>query len=276
MECAGRAERRRRFQPSTSAKSIDSFNTSARNFQCAPIHTTEYLHFVNIAFTSIRQKVALELGTLALLATTFLLLFPHRNPWLDIILAGFALLCILATAGYTKNVIWAASPPPHVQNSFKDCLKVTLWITIPTALVFFLIGGILAYRSAGWPAVVERIFDWKILLVFLAYTGWAFIQQTLFQFYLLGRLLVLFPKNQPIWPILITGLGFSLVHLPDIWTALVTAIAGPIWTLIYCRYRRLFPLALSHAALGTAFYYGVCRHNLAQEWRSAISAFGLG
>jgi membrane protease YdiL (CAAX protease family) len=226
---------------------------------------------VKTVFTTVRQKVALELGLLSLLATTYLLLFPRRNPWLDIILAGFALLCVGATARYTKNVIWAASPPPRSQNQFKDCLRVTLWITVPTALIFFLVGVILAYHKSGWPAVAERIFDWKILVVFLAYTAWAFIQQTLFQFYLLGRLLALFPKKQPIWPILISGLGFSIVHLPDVWTFAVTAIAGPIWTLIYYRYRRLLPLAVSHAALGTAFYYGICGHNLAQEWQAAVS-----
>jgi len=87
-------------------------------------------------------------------------------------------------------------------------------------------------------------------------------------------LLALFPKTQPLWPILITGLGFSLVHLPDVWTSLATAFAGPIWTFIYYRYRRLLPLAVSHAALGTAFYYGICGHNLAQEWQSAVSTFG--
>jgi membrane protease YdiL (CAAX protease family) len=230
---------------------------------------------VKTFFTTVRRKVALELGALAILATTFLLLFPHRNPWLDIILAGFALLCILATARYTKNVIWAASPPPQSQRSSKACAKIVLWITLPTALIFFLIGAILAYHNGGWPAVVERIFDWKILVVFVAHTAWAFIQQTLFQFYLLGRLLALFPKDQPIWPILITGLGFSLVHLPDVWTMLVTAIAGPIWTLIYFRYRRLFPLAVSHAALGTAFYYGICGHDLAREWQAALSTLGF-
>lgn len=226
-------------------------------------------------FTTVREKVALELGILVGLATTFLLLFPRRNPWLDIALAGFALLAILASSGYTKNVIWAALPSPQSRNPFKECIKVTLWITVPTVFTFFLIGGIVAYRDAGWPGVAERLFDGKILIVFIAYTGWALIQQTLFQFYLLGRLLVLFPKNQPLWPILITGLGFSLVHLPDVWTSLATAFAGPIWTLIYYRYRCLLPLAVSHAALGTAFYYGICGHNLAQEWQSAVSIFGL-
>jgi hypothetical protein len=224
---------------------------------------------------TVRKKVALELGILAVLAAIFLLLFPRRNPCVDVALALFALLCIGATARYTKNIIWAASTPPQSQNPLKESIKVTLWITVPTVLIFFLIGGILAYRNSGWPAVTERILDWKMLVVFIAYTGWALIQQTLFQFYLFGRLLVLFPKNQPVWPILITGLGFSLLHLPDVWTSLVTAVAGPIWALIYYRYRRLLPLAVSHAALGTAFYYGICGHDLAQEWNSAAAALRL-
>lgn len=226
---------------------------------------------MKVNVSSLRQKVALELGTLVLLATIFLVFFPRRNPWVDVALAVFALMGIAISAGYTKSVIWAALPPHKADNRFNDSAKVTLWITGPTALLFFLIGGIVAYRNAGWPAVVERVFNWKILAVFIPYVGWAFVQQTLFQFYLLGRLLALFPKHQPIWPILITGLSFSLLHLPDVPTALVTAIAGPIWTLIYYRYRCLFPLAVSHAALGTAFYFGICGHDLAAEWRAAAA-----
>jgi membrane protease YdiL (CAAX protease family) len=230
----------------------------------------KYVRVMKTVMT-VRQKVAIELGILGFLAVTFLLLFPRRNPWTDIALAGFALLGIGASARYTKNVIWAASPPLQSQNQFKDSVRVTLWITIPTAIVFFLIGGFIAYRAGGWPTVSERFLDWRILALLIGYVGWALIQQTLFQFYLLGRLLALFPKNQPFWPVLIVGLGFSLVHLPDVWTALVTAIAGPIWTLIYFRYRRLLPLALSHAVLGTAFYYGICGQNLAQEWKAALA-----
>src|SRR6266404_1600187 len=171
---------------------------------------------------------------------------------------------------YTKRVIWAASLPQPGENQLRQCVRVTLWVTVPAVLVFFLVGGILAYRNGGRPAVAERVFNWKILAVFGGYLVWALMQQTLFQFYLLGRLVALFPKNQPIWPVLITGFGFSLVHLPDVWTTLVTAVAGVVWTLIYYRYRYLLPLAFSHAALGTAFYYGICGHDLAQEWKAAV------
>lgn len=221
-----------------------------------------------------RAKAAVELGVIAVLTIAFLLLFPHRNPWLDVGMAAFALLCIGATASFTKKVVWAASPPQPDPNRFRQCVKVTLWVTLPAVVGFLVIGGILGYRKGGWPAVTERILNWKILAVFGAYIAWALMQQTLFQFYLLGRLLALFPKNQPIWPVLITGLGFSLVHLPDAWTSLVTAVAGVVWTFIYYRYRCLTPLAFSHAALGTAFYYGICGHDLAEEWKAAVGAIG--
>jgi hypothetical protein len=145
-----------------------------------------------------------------------------------------------------------------------------LWITVPPSLLFFLIGGIVAYKGGGWPAVAERVFNWRIPAAFGCYLPWALMQQVLLQFYLLGRLLALFPKQLRLVTMLITGICFGLVHLPDVWTALVTVLAGAVWSFIYYRYRLLLPLAFSHAALGTAFYYGIFGHDLAQEWRAVL------
>jgi len=39
---------------------------------------------------------------------------------------------------------------------------------------------------------------------------------------------------------------------------------------MYHRYRLLAPLAVSRAALGTAFYYGIFGHDLAAEWRAIL------
>ena len=219
---------------------------------------------------SVRGKVALELGIIAVLVTIFLVLFPRRNPLLDIALAGFALVCIALSAGYTKRVIWAVSQPPVTENRFKRCLAVTFWVTVPLALLFLAIGGVIAYKDGGWPAAANRVFNWRILAAFGCYLPWALMQQTLLQFYLLGRLLAIFPKRFLWVPIMITGACFGLVHLPDLWTALVTVPAGAVWSLIYYRYRLLPPLAFSHAALGAAFYYGIFGHDLATEWRAIL------
>jgi len=220
---------------------------------------------------SVRGKVAVELGIIAVLTTVFVLIFPKRSPAVDVGLAGLALLCIALSARYTKKVIWAASPPPVGGNRLRSCLMFTFWVTVPVVLVFLMIGMILGYRSGGWPAVAERIFNWKILAAFGGYLVWALMQQTLFQFYLLGRSLALLPKSQAFVAVFITGIGISLVHWPDCWTMLATAIAGVVWTFIYYRYRFLLPLAVSHAALGSAFYYGVFGHDLAAEWRAVFS-----
>jgi hypothetical protein len=219
---------------------------------------------------SVRAKVILELAIVACLTTAFLMLFPRRNPLLDVGLAGFALICIAASAHYTKRVIWTKSPPPTSDRSLKRSVTVAFWITVPPALLFLTIGGIIAYRMGGWSAVGARIFNWRILVAFGCYLPWALMQQTLLQFYLLGRLLALFPKRLLLVPFMITGTCFGLVHLPDVWTALVTMAAGMVWSIMFYWYRRLLPLAFSHAVLGSAFFYGLFGHDLAAEWRSLL------
>jgi membrane protease YdiL (CAAX protease family) len=144
-------------------------------------------------------------------------------------------------------------------------------ITLPVMVLFLMLGVITGYKAGGWPGVASRILNWHSLVAFACYLPWALAQQTLFQFYLLGRLLALFPKTVPFVSIAITGLAYSLVHLPDIWSTLVTAGAGVVWSWLYCRYRVLLPLAASHAALGTTFYYWVCGRDLFDAWRSSIA-----
>jgi membrane protease YdiL (CAAX protease family) len=136
--------------------------------------------------------------------------------------------------------------------------------------LFLAIGAYLGYRSGGWSGVADRVGNWRIVVAFGCYLPWALMQQTLFQFYLLGRLLALFPRTKPFIAIAFTSLAVGLVHLPDVWTALVTVAAGFIWSFIYYRYRLLLPLAVSHAALGSAFYYGLFGHDLAVEWRAIL------
>ena len=219
---------------------------------------------------SVRAKVAAELSVIALLTTIFLLLFPKRSPAVDVALAGLALVCLALSARYTKRVIWAAVSPPVAENRVKRCVVVTLWITVPPALLFLLIGGIVAYQGGGWPGVAHRVFHWSILAAFGCYLPWALMQQTLLQFYLLGRLLALLPTRVRWVPFLITGMCFGLVHLPDVWTALMTVVSGAVWSYLYFRYRLLLPLAFSHAALGSAFYYGIFGQDLATEWRALL------
>src|ERR1044072_6844041 len=140
-----------------------------------------------------------------MLTTVFLLLFPRRSPLVDVGLAGLALLVLALSAQYTQKVIWGAFPHSIVENRFKRCVVVVLWVTLAPSLLFLAIGGTVAYQNGGGAAIGERIFNWRILAAFGFYFPWALMQQTLLQFYLLGRLLVLFPQRLFFVPFIITG-----------------------------------------------------------------------
>jgi membrane protease YdiL (CAAX protease family) len=219
---------------------------------------------------SVRGKVAVELSLIAGLTAIFLLVFPRRNMLVDVGLAAFALLGVTLSAKYTRQTVWAASPSPVEKDRTRRGVAVVCGVTVPTALLFLLFGGMVAYRQGGWPDVASRVFNWRMLAVFGCYLPWALMQQTLLEFYFLGRLLVLLPKQYHSVPMILTGCCFGLVHLPDWPTASVTIAAGMVWSVIYYRYRTLLPLAISHAALGTAFYYGIMGKDLATEWKGLL------
>ena len=215
---------------------------------------------------TLRQRVARELLVLAALSAGFLVLFPRRPIGVDVGLALFALGLVLLTAKHTQSTIWGSSPADIKGTRWQRCLAGTM---IPTALalsLFLLVGGIIAYQAAGWAAVGYRIFHPRIPTAVTLYFPWALLQQTLFQFYLLGRLRVLWPSLSPLAHAALNGLAFGLVHAPDPWIASMTWLGGTLWSVLYLRYRLLWPLALSHALLGTTLYYWVYARDLAGQW----------
>lgn len=212
-----------------------------------------------------RAKVAVELGTLTVLTVAFLLIFPHRHPLADFGLAAFALVGVGVSARYTKGTIWGSLTPQPAPDAGKRCWKLAMLLTAGVLTVFLLVGFWLGFGNDGWAGAGTRLLNPGILSALALYVPWALAQQTLFQFYLLGRLAALVP-SRPGVAIVITGFGYSLVHLPDYGTTAATAVSGVVWSYLYFRYRRLLPLALSHALLGCAFYYWVCGQNLAPEW----------
>lgn len=213
----------------------------------------------------LRTKIALELGILGLLTVTFLLVFPRRAPLVDFGLAAFALLLIGATAGYTKRVVWASVPAKPLGDRQRRAWVWTLLFTGAVMVLFLAVGAAVGFRKGGWAGVSARILNPGMLLALGFYVPWALAQQTLFQFYLLGRLTVLCP-GRPALAVVVTGIAYSLVHLPDYATTAVTAAAGVVWSLLYFRYRLLLPLALSHVVLGSTFYYWICGQNPAAGW----------
>jgi len=53
------------------------------------------------------------------------------------------------------------------------------------------------------------------------------------------------------------GILFGLVHLPHVQLAVATAALGAVFTLIFVRWRNVWPLGVCHGWLGVFFYYWV-------------------
>jgi len=214
-----------------------------------------------------RRRAAIELLILGLLATGFLALVPRRPISVDVVLAVLASVLVLLNAGYTRTHIWGLLPRQVEGTDWRPGVFVTMALTVLVVLVFFLIGVAVGYQGADWPGAKARILHPYLPTAVLLYVPWALIQQILFQFYLLGRVCTLCPSLHPLAQSLLNGLVFGVVHTTDIWILLLAALGGTLWSFLYLRYRRLWPLVVSHALIGTTFYYWVYGYDLASRWR---------
>lgn len=210
--------------------------------------------------------ILLELTVVAVLAAAFLVLFRTRPGYVDVVLAVAAVGFILL--GYRRSrMLWdrLRATGAGAQRAGRAA-AVTAAFTGAALLVLLAIGSTLAYAGGGWPAVIERVTNPRLLGACLLYLPWALLQQFVFQFYLLGRLLAL----MPLWAAVgTTGVAFSLVHFPRAPVMAVTLVAGVVWACIYRRYRTLLPLAVSHALLGASLHYWVFGRDLLASWLGA-------
>lgn len=213
-----------------------------------------------------QQRAACELLIVGLLSAAFVALVPSRPIYVDAALGLLGVSLVLLNATYTRTEVWGRFPVDMSQRSRGRGLFVTMGLTAGAMLLFLLIGIVIGYQEAGWPGAAARILHPNLILAFLLYLPWAFLQQTLFQFYLLGRLRVLCPTHHPLVPSALCGLIFGAVHAPDMGTVALTALGGTAWSALYPRYRRLWPLAVSHALVATTFYYWVYGIDLAHRW----------
>ncbi len=79
------------------------------------------------------------------------------------------------------------------------------------------------------------------------YTCWAFIQEFMLQCFCVRMLRALVSR---VSSLLLSGVVFSVAHLPNPSLTLVTFFAGVAFTAIYVRKRNLYVVAVIHAVLG--------------------------
>ena len=184
----------------------------------------------------------------------------------DLQLVRIFFVFLLAGAAYILAPFQLAAGPAAAAGACLGLAIVLFEIRLKQVSLKRLIGAAIGYRGADWPGVRARICHPYIPTAVLLYVPWALLQQTLFQFYLLGRVRTLCPSFHPLSLSALNGLIFGLVHATDVWIALPAALGGILWSFLYLRYRRLWPLAVSHALIGTTFYYWVYGLDLASRW----------
>ena len=190
-----------------------------------------------------------------LLAFAYVTLFSARPRGLDLVL-GLAAVGAIALDAARSRRLWAAVP--RTESCAADAWREMLLFTAGAALALAVIGA-----AAAPSELVARLTNWHLLPLVFIYLPWACLQQFVFQFYFLGRLLHVVPAALAI---ALTAAAFSAVHFPRYPVMTVTAVAGVVWALSYRRHRRLAPVAVSHAVLGPVLHYWVLGRDLLADW----------
>jgi len=205
------------------------------------------------------RSVAWELFGIGAATAVFLSSFEARPRYVDLVLAAVAVALIVASRARSHR-LWALVRAPEL-DADRDAWRASLLFTGVALIVLAGLAALVA-RNAGTPAL-DRFANWHLLAAAALYFLLALLQQYIFQFYLLPRWLRLVPMPAAV---ALTAVTFSVVHFPRWPVMLATVFAGTVWALLYYRWRRLLPLALSHALLGAALHYWVFGNDLLTRW----------
>jgi hypothetical protein len=216
---------------------------------------------------SLRLRIAIELVVIAILTAIFLTVVQPRTIGLQVGMALIALGLIGFTAAETKERIWGPPASPAFDRIRRCFINMSL-LTVPPVLIFLIYGAIARKMNwqLWWGGEPARMFGLNFFIALCLYLPWALLQQTLFQFYLLGRLRALLPFASPWMLSIINGIAYGLVHWPVYPVVGVTIIGGILWSYSYHRDRYVIPIAISHAVLGSTFYYWVYGRDLVGEF----------
>ncbi|HEU4617061.1 MAG TPA: CPBP family intramembrane glutamic endopeptidase [Gammaproteobacteria bacterium] len=187
-----------------------------------------------------------------------------RPPYLDAAL-GLAAVALIGLSSARSRRLWKALPAP--KQTYAERVRASFaWVapfTLAGALLFLAVALVVGKAEGGWPAAAARVLNWHLLPALAIYLLWALVQQFVFQFYLLVRLLYLIPERAAV---VVTAVLFSAVHFPRFIVMAAVAVAALVWCSLYRRYRTLLPLAVSHAILGSTLHYWAFGRDLLSGW----------
>lgn len=113
---------------------------------------------------------------------------------------------------------------------------------LATALVALLLAPLLWLPDVGDTPSRSPDRYWR-------YPLWAVLQQAMLLIAIVPRTLLI-SRNRIGIAVLLAGMAFALLHLPNFSLMLATTAGGALWAALGLRHRALLPLAASHAALG--------------------------
>ncbi|MCY3019558.1 MAG: CPBP family intramembrane metalloprotease [Planctomycetota bacterium] len=210
------------------------------------------------ATLKLRRRVAVELLLFLVGSALYLGLWPDRPRYADVTFGLGGMSLILLLAWRTNEQVWGVALPDPCRRLRESC-RAMIFATTPVVAIFAAAALIAQHHEQG-VGTLHRLFRPTFFLTLGFYFVYAWMQQALFQYYLLGRLRVLMPRAAPWRLALLNGTLFGLMHLctrPDVTLVLLTVGGGVVWTLAYCRWRCLLPIALSHMILGATYFHWV-------------------
>ena len=149
-----------------------------------------------------------------------------------------------AAFGYIFFITLRARPSAEQLGLGVAGTRRALWI-VALAVVAAVLGVWISVRLNTFHAVFR---NYAVEWGFLAYIGWALVQQVILQDFFLTRLLRITPTRK--LAVISAGVLFALVHVPNPLLVAATVVWGILACALFLRYRNLYVLGLAHAILG--------------------------
>jgi hypothetical protein len=153
----------------------------------------------------LRRRAGLELAVLAVAASAFLVLVPVRPVLVDLGLAALGLAFVALGRHETRRRVWGDAPP---RDARRRAGRVLAAATVAASLLMVAAGFFLG-RAA------DAMLGTSFLATVALLAPWAWLQQAIFQFYLLGRLRLLLRGAGEVAVAGIGGVLFAAVHAPE-------------------------------------------------------------